>query len=431
MKKLILSLALGLAMTGSALANNVVPASKQTQPVLLQGGTVHTVSSGVIERADIIFADGKIIEIGTNLSAPEGARVLDITGQHVYPGFIALDTTLGLVEMGAVRATVDTNEVGNFTPEVQAHHAYNADSNVTPTVLYTGITHAQIVPQGSLVRGQSSLLKLDSWNWQDGLEAGDLGIHLTWPRAGLNNAWWERRSAAEQQKAQAEARDEITEIMETAKVYNAARESGVQNRIDRRWEAMRGLFNNEKKLFVHADDRRQIEQVLAFNERHGFDLVIMGGRDSWMVADQLAAADIPVVFGSVYGLPARVDDAYDTAFTTPARLAEAGVEFAIAYPGFWDVRNLAFAAGHAVAFGLDYDQAVASITYAPAKIMGVEDRLGTIEVGKQATLVVSAGDALDQLGQDINFMFIDGREINLTNKQKQLYEKYQQRIETE
>ncbi|EGN74335.1 amidohydrolase, imidazolonepropionase [Idiomarina sp. A28L] len=431
MKKLILSLAIGLAISSAAIANNVVPGSNQSQPVLLQGGTVHTVSNGVLEGADIIFADGKIIEIGMNLSAPEGARVLNISGQHVYPGFIALDTTLGLVEMGAVRATVDTNEVGNFTPEVQAHHAFNADSDVTPTIRYTGITHAQIVPQGSLVRGQSSLLKLDSWNWQDGLEQGDLGIHLTWPRVGLNNAWWERRSAAEQQKAQSEQRSELSDIMETAKVYHEARDRGVQTRIDRRWEAMRGLFTKEKKLFVHADDRRQIEQALAFNERHGFDLVIMGGRDSWMVADKLAAANVPVVFGSAYGLPARVDEAYDTAFTTPARLAEAGVEFAIAYPGFWDVRNLAFAAGNAVAFGLDYDQAVASITYGPAKIMGVEDRLGTIDVGKQATLVVSTGDALDQLGQEINFMFIDGREVNLSNKQKQLYEKYQQRIVTD
>ncbi|RUO22657.1 amidohydrolase [Aliidiomarina iranensis] len=436
MKKVIRSLALGMAvastlLAGSATANNIVPGAPQSAPVLLQGGTVHTVSDGVLEGADVIFADGKIVAVGNNLSAPEGARILDITGQHVYPGFIALDTTLGLVEMEAVRATVDTNEVGNFTPEVQAHHAYNADSNVTPTILYTGITHAQIVPEGSLVRGQSSLLKLDSWNWRDGLEQSDLGIHLSWPRVGLNTAWWERRSPEEQKQAQARQREELAEIMETAEVYHGARESGVQTRIDRRWEAMRGLFSKEKKLFVHADDRRQIEEVLAFNERHGFDLVLMGGRDAWMLADAIAAADIPVVFGSPYGLPARVDEAYDTAFSTPARLAEAGVEFAIAYPGFWDVRNLAFAAGNAVAFGLDYDQAVAAITHAPAKILGVEDRLGSISVGKQATLIVSAGDALDHLGQRINFMFIGGREVDLTNKQKELYEKYQQRADSE
>lgn len=428
MKKLILSIAMGLALTGTAAAHNIVPGSKQSQPILLQGGTVHTASHGVMEATDILFVDGKITAIGSNLTAPDGARVIDARGQQVYPGLIALDTTLGLVEMSAVGATVDTNEVGNFTPEVQAHHAFNTDSHVIPTIRYNGITHAQIVPEGSLVRGQSSLMKLDSWNWQDGLEQGDLGVHITWPGASLNNAWWERRSPAAQRKAQAEARTQLADILETAKVYHEARNRGVQTRIDRRWEAMRGLFSKEKKLFVHANDRRQIEQVIAFNERHGFDLVIMGGRDAWMVADQLAAADIAVVYGSAYGLPARVDEAYDTAFTAPAKLAEAGVTFAIAYPGFWDTRNLAFAAGNAVAFGLGYGDAITSITYGPAKILGVDDRIGSIEVGKQATIIVSAGDVLDHLGQEISHMFIDGREVLLTNKQRQLYEKYKQAL---
>ena len=428
MKKLILSIAMGLALTGTAAAHNIVPGSKQSQPILLQGGTVHTASHGVMEATDILFVDGKITAIGSNLTAPDGARVIDARGQQVYPGLIALDTTLGLVEMSAVGATVDTNEVGNFTPEVQAHHAFNTDSHVIPTIRYNGITHAQIVPEGALVRGQSSLMKLDSWNWQDGLEQGDLGVHITWPGASLNNAWWERRSPAEQRKAQAEARTQLADILATAEVYHEARNRGVQTRIDRRWEAMRGLFSKEKKLFVHANDRRQIEQVIAFNERHGFDLVIMGGRDAWMVADQLAAADIAVVYGSAYGLPARVDEAYDTAFTAPAKLAEAGVTFAIAYPGFWDTRNLAFAAGNAVAFGLDYADAITSITYGPAKILGVEDRIGSIQVGKQATIIVSAGDVLDHLGQEISHMFIDGREVHLTNKQRQLYEKYKQAL---
>lgn len=428
MKKLILSIAMGLALTGTAAAHNIVPGSKQSQPILLQGGTVHTASHGVMEATDILFVDGKITAIGSNLTAPDGARVIDARGQQVYPGLIALDTTLGLVEMSAVGATVDTNEVGNFTPEVQAHHAFNTDSQVIPTIRYNGVTHAQIVPEGALVRGQSSLMKLDSWNWQDGLEQGDLGVHISWPGASLNNAWWERRSPAEQRKAQAEARTQLADILVTAEVYHEARNRGVQTRIDRRWEAMRGLFSKEKKLFVHANDRRQIEQVIAFNERHGFDLVIMGGRDAWMVADQLAAADIAVVYGYAYGLPARVDEAYDTAFTAPAKLAEAGVTFAIAYPGFWDTRNLAFAAGNAVAFGLDYGDAITSITYGPAKILGVDDRIGSIEVGKQATIIVSAGDVLDHLGQEISHMFIDGREVHLTNKQRQLYEKYKQAL---
>lgn len=421
---------LGLVAFASQ-AHNVVPGAPQAGPILLQGGTVHTVTQGRLENADLLFVDGKIVAVGQNLELPAGTTVIDVSGQQVYPGLIALDTTLGIIEIPAIRATVDTNEVGNFTPEVMAHHAFNSDSEIIPTIRYNGVTHAQVVPQGPLVRGQSSLMKLDSWNWRDAIEVSPNGMHVTWPRVGLNNSPWERRSPEQQRQAQQEQREQLKTLFETAKVYHQARESGAQQRVDQRWEAMRSLFKGEQKLFVHADDRRQIEQVLAFNEAYGFELVIVGGRDSWMIADQLAAADIPVIFGAAYGLPARVDEAYDTAFSTPKVLAAAGVDFAIAYPGFWDVRNLAFAAGNAVAYGLDYDQAVAAVTYGPAKILGVEDRLGSLEAGKQATLIVSKGDVLDHLGQDIQYMFIDGRLVDLSNRHWQLYQKYQERINAE
>lgn len=423
------ALLIGLGLVASvAHAHNLVPGAPQSGPILLQGGTIHTVTQGRLDGADLLFVDGKIVAVGENLQIPDGTTVIDIQGQHVYPGIIALDTTLGIIEIPAIRATVDTNEVGNFTPEVMAHHAFNADSEIIPTIRYNGVTHAQVVPQGPLVRGQSSLMKLDSWNWRDGIEASPNGMHVSWPRTGLNNSPWERRTPEQQRKAQQEQREQLQQLFSTAKVYHEARESGAQTRVDQRWEAMRSLFKGEQKLFVHADDRRQIEQVLAFNEAYGFELVIMGGRDAWMLADELAAADVAVVFGAAYGLPSRVDEAYDSAFSTPKLLADAGVNFAIAYPGFWDVRNLAFAAGNAVAYGLDYDQAIAAITYGPAQILGVADRLGSIEVGKQATFIVSSGDVLDHLGQDIQHMFIDGRAIDLSNRHWQLYQKYQERI---
>ncbi|WP_194755376.1 amidohydrolase family protein [Aliidiomarina indica] len=427
MKKLACVIALSSA-SFFAQAHNVTPGSSPEQAVLLQGGTLYTVTQGTLQNTDILMLDGKIAEIGTGLAVPEGARVIDISGQHVYPGLIAMDTTLGLVEMSQIRATVDTNEVGLVTPEVMAHQAFNADSEIIPTVRYNGITHAQVVPQGPLVRGQSSLMQLDGWNWQDALEKGPVGMHLTWPRAGLNTAWWERRSPEAQRKANEEQLERLRDTFNTAKAYHQARLAGALNRVDQRWEAMRALFTGDLKLFIHADDRRQIVQALEFTREFGFDLVIVGGRDAWMEADALVEADVPVVFGAPYGLPSRVDDAYDMAFSTPAKLAEAGVDFAIAYPGFWDTRNLAFAAGHAVAFGLDYDAAITAITYAPAKILGVEEQLGSLQTGKQATLIVSKGDVLDHLGQSITYMFIDGREVNLSNRQRQLYEKYQERL---
>lgn len=424
--KYALSLLAASIIAGPALAHNIVPGSQQSGPVLLQGGTIHTVTEGRIQ-GDLLFEDGKISAIGSNIELPAQTNVIDISGQHVYPGLIALDTTLGIVEISALRATLDATEVGSVTPEVSVHTAYNADSEIIPTVRYNGITHAQVVPQGSLLRGHSSLMNLDAWNHQDALTEADVGLHVSWPAVGVSRSPWERRSAEEQLEAQQERREQLKDVLTTARAYHAAKAAGVQQREDIRWESMLGLFDGESKLFVHANDRRQITQALEFSDEQGIDIVIVGGRDAWRVADTLAERNVAVIFGDGYGLPSRVDEAYDTAFSTPAKLAAAGVDFAIAYPGFWDTRNLAFAAGHAVAFGLDYDQALYSVTMAPAKLMGVEDRLGSIEVGKSASLVVSKGDILDPLGHSVEYMFIDGRMVQMTNKQRQLWEKYRQR----
>lgn len=408
-------------------AHNIVPGAKQEQAILLQGGTLHTISQGSLADTDLLIVDGSISAIGQGLKAPADARIINVSGQHVYPGLIALDTTLGLTELEQARPTDDAREVGAVTPEVLAHHAFNADSDIIPTVRYMGITHAETVPQGSLVNGRSSLMQLDGWNWRDALEAGPVALHISWPRAGLNSAWWERRSPAEQRKASAEAYKQLQDVFVMAQAYHQGRIEGTQKQIDQRWEAMRGLFTGDLQLFVHADDRRQLEQAIQFNHEYGFAMTFVGARDSWMMADTLAELKIPVIFGYSYGLPSREDDSYDTAYATPAKLHEAGVDFAIAYPGYWDSRNLAFGAGHAVAYGLDYQAALRAITLTPARFMGVDKRLGSLEVGKQATLIVSAGDVLDQLTQSVEYMFIDGREVNTSNRQLQLYEKYSER----
>lgn len=427
--KHVLSLLAATVMAATAApvaAHNITPGAPQQGPILLQGGTIYTITDGRVQ-GDLLLEDGKISAIGSNINVPNNARVIDISGQRVYPGLIALDTTLGIIEISAIRATVDTNEVGQVTPEVSSHPAFNADSQIIPTIRYNGITHAQVVPQGNLVRGSSSLMNLDGWNHRDALTRADVGMHVTWPAVGLSRSPWETRSPQAQREAQQQQRDLLDETFTTARAYHEAREAGTQRREDVRWEAMRGLFDGSKPLFVHADDRRQISQVIQFADEQGVDLVIVGGRDAWYMAESLAERNISVIFGDAYGLPSRVDEAYDTAFATPAKLAEAGVEFAIAYPGYWDTRNLAFAAGHAVAFGLDYETALYSVTLGPAKLMGVDDTLGSIEVGKSASIVVSKGDILDPLGHSVEYMFIDGREVQMTNKQRQLWEKYRER----
>ncbi|RUO47108.1 amidohydrolase [Pseudidiomarina donghaiensis] len=427
MKKLITTI-VAASFSVAAAAHDMVPGEPQSQPILLQGGTLHTVTQGVQANTDILFENGKITAMGENLSAPENARVIDVSNKHVYPGLIALDTTLGLIEIEAVRATDDTREIGNVTPEVSGHTAYNPDSEVIPTIRFNGITHAQIVPQRNLIAGRSSLLQTDGWTFEDAAEALNVGVHVNWPRAGLNTAWWERRSAEEQRKANAEALKNLKQAFVDAKAYFDAKQAGKLNGTDVRWEAMTGLFDGSSKLFVHAHDQRQLEQAIDFAKEQGFELVLVGARDAWRIADQLAAEDIMVVYGEPYGLPTRHDEAYDQAYATPAALAAAGVNFAIAYStGYWDIRNLAFAAGNAVSYGLSKEQALAAITIKPAEVMGVADKIGSLEVGKHASLFVSEGDVMDHLGQQVQLMFIDGAEVDLNNRHSQLYQKYRQK----
>ena len=418
-----------LAVTATSLtaAHDQVPGEKQQQPIVLQGGTLHTVSQGTLTDTDLVFADGKITAIGTNVAIPDGAEVVDISGQHVYPGVIAMDTTLGINEIGAVRATRDSREVGSVTPEVAGHIAFNADSEIIPTVRYHGITHAQVVPEGSLVNGQSSVMQLDGWNYQDSLVAGEVGVHVSWPRTYIVDTWWESRTPAEQREANAKAVKRLHDVLADAKAYYDAKQADRNTQVDQRWEAMLGLFDGTKKLFVHADDKRQMEQALDVAQEYGFDLVLMGARDAWRIAERLAESQTPVVFGSPFGLPERDDEGYDQAFSTPARLAEAGVNFAISYPGYWDVRNLPFAAGQSVAFGLDVDEAVEAITLKPAEFLGLAEQLGSLEVGKSASLSVSRGDLLDPIGQDLTHLFINGRAVKLNSRHTELYEKYQQK----
>lgn len=417
----------GLAVSNAVTAHDQIPGDQQKQPILLQNGTLHTVSQGTLRDTDLLFANGKITAIGEDLSAPDNANVIDISGQHVYPGVIALNTTLGLNEIAAVRATRDAKEVGEVTPEVAGHIAYNADSEVIPTVRYHGITHAQVVPEGDLVAGQSSLLQLDGWNWQDSLVSGELGVHVSWPRTYIVDTWWERRSPAEQREANAEALERLKRVFADAKAYYDAQQAGLNGEVDQRWEAMSGLFDGSKTLFVHAEDKRQLEQAMDLAQEYGFELVLMGARDAWRMKERLAETQTPVVFGSPYGLPARSDEAYDQAFRTPAELAAAGVNFAIAYPGYWDVRNLPFAAGQSVAFGLSAEQALQAITLQPAKFLGVADQLGSLSVGKSASLSVSKGDLLDPIGQDLTHLFINGRAVELESRHTELYDKYQQK----
>jgi imidazolonepropionase-like amidohydrolase len=413
------------SLTASCLlAHDYVPGPNQTQPVLLKGGDVYTVSDGIKTNTDILFDHGVITQIAAGIAAPPDALVIDVAGKRVYPGLIALGTNLGLIEIGAVRATNDISETGKINPDVQAHMAYNPDSEIIPTIRSNGVAYAQIVPGGSLICGRSCFLSLDSWTKEDAAVKLETGLHVIWPRIGQSA---ERRGEYSSRKPRVGSERELevmTQAFDDAQAYRLAKAADPKTKVDSRWDAMLPVLAGELPLFVHASDVRQIEHAIEFCDARGIRMVLVGGDDAWKVIDLIKSRRIPVIYFNAHGMPQRQDEPYDQAFVVPRLLHDAGISLALAQSGASGVRNLAFEAGQAVAFGLPEDVALRTITLSPAEILGVADRIGSLEVGKQATMIVSDGDIMDHLTMQVTHMFIDGRLVDLDDKHKELYRKY-------
>ncbi|NRA85111.1 MAG: amidohydrolase family protein [Gammaproteobacteria bacterium] len=424
--KLLLSSACALAINTIAFAHDMIPGTPQKNAILIKGATLHTVANGVLVGSDILLENGKISAIGKQLKAPEASTIINAQGQHVYPGLILTASQLGLREIGAVRATVDDREVGEDNPHLLAHVAFNTDSEIVPTIRANGITHTQVTPVGRLIAGQSSLVNLDAWNADDALTKSAIGIHVNWPsQPGYWVAKKQRPKALEKYQEQL-AR--LTDYFEQAQRYHIAYQHDNTIAKDIRWHAMVDLFNQNKTLFVHAEAINEIEQAMRFAKQFNLKMVLIGASDAWMVKEQLAASNIAVIYTNAFGLPSRSDEDIDQAFKTPSQLTNAGVTTAIGYESAWDSRSLAFAAGMAAKYGLGKEQALKAITLIPAQILGVADILGSLEVGKSASLVISQGDIMDYQGHKVINMFIDGRAVDLNNRHRQLYEKYQQKV---
>ncbi len=411
-----------------ALAHDYAPGAKQKNAVLVAGGDLNTVTQGVLKDTDILLENGRISAIGKKLSPPPGAYFVDATGQQVYPGLIDPNTTLGLIEIGAARATDDQSERGQNNPDVQAHIAYNPDSEIIPTVRSNGITTALIVPSGSLLRGRSSLINLDGWTKEDAMEKENAALHLSWPRVSIITAWWMEQSAEDQKKENEENRKRLEEVFEQAKSYYIAKKADPKLPVDSRWEAMTSVFDKVLPVFIHCNDMRQIELAVDFAKKYELRIAIVGGAETYKAAKILNENNIPVIIEQTQQMPMRNDDPYDLAYTLPRLLSDAGVKYCLSQSASWATRNLPFQAGQAAAYGLSKEEALRSITLSTAEILGVEKELGSLEVGKKATLVVSKGDILDHLTNQVTYMFIDGRQVDLDNKHKELYRKYQEKI---
>ncbi len=402
-----------------------VPAPPQKEPIAIVNATLHLGNGEVIENGIIAFDKGKITLVSDGRQRPDlsGHRIIDATGQHVYPGFIATNTSLGLVEIGAVRATVDYREVGTYNPNVRALIAYNTDSEVIPTVRSNGVLLAQATPSGGRIPGMSSVMMTDGWNWEDAVLQADDGVHLNWPSLYSFN-WRTRRITKNEHYA--EQVTDLRKFFDEAYAYYQRPEVEEKNL---RFEAMKPVFDGKRNLYIHAELAANIEEAVLFAEDYGIRPVLVEATDAWLVADFLKAHDVPVILRTTFNLPRRPDEPVDLPFRTPALLYEKGVQFCFSHKGFWQQFNLPFVAGQAVAYGLPYEEAVRALTGATAAILGIADRVGTLEPGKDATLFISEGDALDLRTNQVTHAFIQGRQINLDNKHKMLYRKFKAKYE--
>lgn len=404
----------------------------QVKPVMLINGTAHIGNGKIVERVAITIQNGKIKAIEDAQKAtidPSKVEVIDVVGQHIYPGFIAPDTRLGLEEIEAVRATRDYEEVGEINPNVRSIIAYNTDSRIIPTVRYNGVLLAQTTPQGGLVCGQSSVMTLSGWNWEDAALKADIAMHINWPSMFINTASY-APPASEQQEATEKNLAELKKYFDEAKAYAAMQSPRPKNL---KFEAMRGVFNGSKKLFIHADFSKEIVAAVTFAKSYGITPVIVGADDATLLTAFLKENNVPVILSQPHSLPSRAEEDVKLPYKRATILNDAGILWALSINGSWQQRNLPFMAGTAAAYGMDKEVALSGITLNTAKILGIQKQCGSLEVGKDATLFVSAGDALDMRSNQIRYLFIRGEKIDAeaTNPQKQLYEKFKAKYENE
>ncbi len=418
----------------NAAASDSIPGADQVQPIALIGGEIHTVSGPVIEGGTIVFAKGRIIAVGKKRDIPAGAKRIQLDGRRVYPGLIAASTNLGLIEIGRVRATDDISETGTINPNSLAETAVNPDSELIPVTRSNGVLMALSMPGGGLISGKSVVLKLDGWTWEDMTLRSSAALHVHWPKMSPIEGWRVEKSKKEQLDERDEKIKVLRRAFDDARAYQTAKQAHAAGKAavvdaDARWEAMLPVLRGETPVIVHADRSAQIQAAVAFAVEQRIKLIIMGGYDAPDCAELLKQHDVPVIVSAVYRLPLRRSEPYDTPFTVPERLRRAGIKYCIAGGNRFSTansRNLPYHAAMAVGFGLSPDEAVRSVTLYAAEILGVADRVGSLEVGKDATLFITDGDILETPTQ-VEMAYIQGRAVDLSDRHKRLWEKYREK----
>lgn len=400
--------------------------SQESNKILLKNGTLHVGNGETMESALVAIEDGRISFVKNALAYSYDVEawdtIVELNGRHIYPGFVAPNSTLGITEIDAVRATRDFEEVGAYNPHVRSQIAFNVESKVISTVRTNGVLIAQVTPRGGIISGSSSVMKLDGWNWEDATISKDDGIHLNWPRT-LQNHGRERSDKYDEKK------QEIYAFFEMASAY--ARSTQNAETFDARLAAMRDCFKGKQRVYIHADELQQLVDVIEFAKAFKLKFpVIVGGYDAHLIGRKLADAKIPVMLLRPHSLPWNEEDDIDLPYKLPFLLKENGVKFCIQNEGDMEAmnaRNIPFLAGTAAAYGLTDEEALSAISLWSCEIMGIEKDYGSIEKGKSATLFVSDGDALDMRSNNIFLALVDGKFMSTENSQTRLYEKYRKK----
>ncbi len=420
------ALALGTAADAAAQVRMTSP--PQSQAVAITGATIHTVANGTIESGTIVFEGGVITAVGADVPVPAGAQVVDGTGKHIYPGLIDAYSTVGIEEIGSVAVSNDSRELGDFNPNIRAEIGVNAESRHIGTTRTSGVLVTLTTPGGGLVAGMSSAMNMEGWTWEEMSLKSMAALNVNWPNPRAGGRFFFGGGGAQERPSYSDQVQELKDFFAEARAYRDARAASEPTRSDSRYEAMIPVLDGEVPVVVAADGITEINDAITWSVEEGVDIVIRGGADAIHVADRLVANDIPVILTSTMSPPGRSYEGYDGAYSRAARLHDAGVRFAISGgAGALYTNRLPWEAGVAVAFGLPEEEAIRAVTQAPAEMMGIGDRVGTLEPGKDATLLVTTGNPLDMMN-DIEQMYIQGRELDSMDIHRWFFEKYMAKI---
>ena len=435
MKNLKIAFLLVLMLCVSKTIAQQTPAPKQSKDIAIVGATAHIGNGKVIDKSLIIIKDGKLHTVADLAVAKidlTGMEVINANEKHVYPGFIVPNSTLGLVEIDAVKASDDDAEMGAINPHIRSLIAYNAESKVVESMRPNGVLVGQITPRGGRISGTSSIVQFDAWNWEDAAIKKDDGLHINWPNSFSSGRWWLGEDPGlKPNNNYSKQVNQLKDYFNESKAYN----NGSKTKVHLPFEAVAGIFDGSKKLYINVNDEKGITDAIHFSIQNNIkNMVIVGGREAHKVTTLLKQHHIPVILHRVHATPSSDDDDYDLPYKTAKLLVDEGILVALETSGQMErmnTRNLPFYAGTTVAYGLTKAQALQLITLNPAKILGIDNQLGSIEAGKDATLFISEGDALDMRTNKLTHAFINGRDISLETHQTKLWKRYSEKYKNQ